>query len=192
MRQSASQTRCLLRLLPTTIGDLIPKDNKHWKLLLLLLHCTEFIFSPPLTVAATQYFSRITEEHHFLFLKLYPYLHLWPKRHSMFHYPRVILKLGPLRQFWGMRLEARHIFLKHVSNVKCNFKNICKTMTFRHQVMQCYNFLSGTILSHNTEVGPGNTTFLLNIDERIQSGLEGIPLLSQLYVPAWITFKGTD
>lgn len=48
MRHSASQMWCLLRLLPTIIGDLIPIDNKHWELLLLLLLCMEFIFSPSL------------------------------------------------------------------------------------------------------------------------------------------------
>ena len=53
MQQSATQMWCLLRLLPTMIGDLIPMDNKHWELLLLLLLCMEFIFSPLLTVAAT-------------------------------------------------------------------------------------------------------------------------------------------
>lgn len=58
--------------------------------------------------------------------------------------------------------------------------------------MQCYNLLCGTMLCHNIEVGPGHTTFLVNINERIQSGLEGIPLFSELYVPAWVTFKGTD
>lgn len=131
MRQSASQTWCLLRLLPKMIGDLIPMDSKHWELLLLLLHCMEFIFSPSLTVAATLYLSKVIEEHHSLFLELYP-LHLRPKHHFMLHYPGVIRKLGPLRQFWAIRFEARHAFLKNSSNVTCNFRNICKTMAFRH------------------------------------------------------------
>lgn len=194
MRQSASQMWCLLRLLPTMIGDLIPMDDKHWELLLLLLSCMELIFSPSLTVAATLYLSKIIEEHHCLFLELYPHLHLRPKHHFMLHYPRVIQKLGPLRQFWAMRFEARHAFFKQVSHVTCNFRNICKTMAFRHQMMQCYNFMCGTVLCHNTEVGPGYTTFLANIEgfKEIQSGLEGSPLFSELYVPAWVTFKGTE
>ena len=65
-------------------------------------------------------------------------------------------------------------------------------MAFRHQMMQCYHFLCGTILSHNTEVGPGQSTLLININDRIQSGLAGVPLFSEVYVPAWVTFKGND
>lgn len=194
MRQSASQMWCLLRLLPTMIGDLIPQGNKHWELLLLLLLCMEFIFSPSLTVSATLYLSKIIEEHHSLFLELYPHLHLRPKHHFMLHYPGVIQKLGPLRQFWAMRFEARHSFFKQVSHVTCNFRNICKTMAYRHQMMQCYNFLCGTVLCHSTDIGPGHSTFLANIEgfQEIQSGLEGIPLFSELYMPAWVTFKGTE
>ena len=101
----------------------------------------------------------------------------------MLHYPRAIQKLGPLVQFWAMRFEAKHNFFKRVSHVTCNFRNICKTMAFRHQIVQCYNLLCGTVLSHNTEVGPGHTTFLANIDgfKDIQSGLAGIPLFRELY-----------
>lgn len=92
------------------IGDLIPEDNKHWELLLLLLECMEFIISPSLTPEATVYLAAIIDEHHSLFLELYPNLHLRPKHHFMVHYPNAILKLGPLVQFWSMRFEAKHGF----------------------------------------------------------------------------------
>lgn len=124
MRQSASQMWCLLRLLPTMIGDLIHEQCKEWKLLLLLLSCMEFVFSPSLTIEATLYLVTIIEEHHSLFLELYPHHHLRPKHHFMLHYPRAIQKLGPLIQFWAMRFEAKHNFFKRVRNVTCNFRNI--------------------------------------------------------------------
>lgn len=193
MRQSAAQMWCLLRLLPTLIGDLIPTENKEWKLLLLLLLCMEFIFSPSLTVAGTLCLSKIIEEHHSLFLELYPHCHLRPKHHFMLHYPRAIQKLGPLIQFWAMRFEAKHGFFKRVSHVTYNLRNVCKTMAFRHQIMQCYNVLCGSVLNHNVEVGPGHTTFLANFEgvKEIQTGLTGILLFSEVFVPAWVNFKGT-
>lgn len=173
MQQSASQMWCLLRLLPTMIGDLIPEQCKEWKLLILLLSCMEFIFSPSLTIEATLYLATIIEEHHSLFLELYPHIHLRPKHHFMLHYPRAIQKLGPLIQFWAMRFEAKHNFFKRVSNVTCNFRNICKTMAFRHQIAQCHNLMCGTVMSHNTEVGRGHSTFLANTEgvKDIQIGL---------------------
>lgn len=67
-------------------------------------------------------------------------------------------------------------------------------MTFRHQIAQCYNLMCGTVMSHNTEVGPGHSIFLANIEgvKDIQTGLTGIPLFSEMYEPAYVTFKGTD
>lgn len=115
MRQSASHMWFLLRLLPTMIGDLVPIDNKHWEHLVLLLSCMELIFSPSLTLAMTLYLSKIIEEHHSLFLELYPQLNLWPKHHFMLRYPAVIQKLGLLRQFWAMRFEAQHAFLNRLA-----------------------------------------------------------------------------
>lgn len=193
MHQSAAQMWCLLRLLPTMIGDLIPVGNKEWQLLLLLLQCMEFIFSPSLTVPATEFLRKIIEEHHCLFLELFPHLHLRPKHHFMLHYPTAIQKLGPLMQFWSMRFEAKHGFFKRISHITCNFRNICKTMAFRHQMMQCYDFLSGTILSHNVEVGPGQSSFLATLKEfkNIQSGLTGFPLFSEVFVPEWVKVNGT-
>lgn len=105
MRQSASQMWCLLRLLPLMIGDLIPLGNKYWNLLLLLLQCMEFIFSPSITPGATIFLAYIIQEHHSLFLELYPHLHLRPKHHFMLHYPRAIMKLGPIVHFWAMHLN---------------------------------------------------------------------------------------
>lgn len=194
MHQSAAQTWCLIRHLPTMIGDLIPEGHKEWELLLVLLHCMEFIFSPSITVAATLYLTKIIEEHHSLFLELFPELHLRPKHHFMLHYPRAIRKLGPLVHFWAMRFEAKHNFFKRVSHVTCNFVNICKTMAYRHQMQLCYSFLSGSVLRHTTEVGPGPSTFLSTIDgfKDIQKDLRDFPVLSEVFVPAWLTFKGTE
>lgn len=194
MHQSAAQTWCLLRLLPCMIGDLIPEENKHWELLLLLLECMEFIFSPSLTPEASTYFAAIIDEHHSLFLELYPNLHLRPKHHLMVHYPNAILQLGPLIQFWSMRFEAKHSFFKRISQVTCNFKNICKTMAFRHQVTLCYSLLSGSVFKTETEVGPGHSTLLAVMDGfgDVQSGLEDIPPFTEMFVPAWIKVNGTQ
>lgn len=194
MHQSAAQTWCLLRLLPCMIGDLIPEENKHWELLLLLLECMELIFSPSLTQEAAVYLAAIIDEHHSLFLELYPNLHLRPKHHFMVHYPNAILKLGPLIQFWSMRFEAKHGFFKRISHVTCNFKNICKTMAFRHQMMQCYSLLSGSVFKSETEVGPGHSTLLAVMDGfgNVQSGIEDFPPFTETFIPAWIRVNGTQ
>ncbi len=124
MRQTAAQMWCLLRLLPLMVGDLIPEGEKHWELILSLLSCMELIFSPALTEEAVIFLQHLIEEHHSLFLELYPDRHLKPKHHFMLHYPGAIRKLGPLVRFWAMRFEAKHGFFKMLSHITCNFRNI--------------------------------------------------------------------
>lgn len=53
--------------------------------------------------------------------------------------------------------------------------------------------MCGSLLSHSTEIGPGHTTFLTNLEgyKEIQSGLIGLPLFTELYIPTRVTFKGT-
>lgn len=193
MRQSAAQTWCLLRLLPLLIGDLIPEDNQQWELLLMLLTCMEFIFSPSITLPGILFLEKSIQEHHSLFLELFPDLHLRPKHHFMLHYPMAIKQLGPLRQYWAMRFEAKHGFFKRISHVTCNFRNIAKTMAFRHQIMQCYHFMSNSVLSHIQEIGPGHSSFLATIEgiTEIQGALD-VPLFSEAYLPAWVKYKGTE
>lgn len=175
------------------MGDLVPESNRFWQLLLLLLSCLELIFSVSLTVGSTIYLKWLIEEHHTMFLELYPQQHLKPKHHFMLHYPRAIRQLGPLMQYWTMRFEAKHNFFKRISHVTCNFKIISKTMAIRHQVMLCYNFFSGNVFDHPIEVGPGHSTILADLERchDIQGGLENVPAHTEMYVPAWVKFKGT-
>lgn len=194
LRQTATQTWCLLRLLPLMIGDLVPEGNQHWELFLSLLSCMELMFSPELTEGAVIFLGYLIQEHHSLYLELYPDRHLKPKHHFMLHYPGAIRKLGPVVHFWSMRFEAKHGFFKRVSHVNCNFRNICKTQAYRHQMMMCYTLLSGQMFSHDFEVGSGCTTLLGTIEdfEKVKSGFEGSAVFTEVYLPSWIKYKGTS
>lgn len=193
MRQTAAQMWCLLRFLPLLIGDLIPHDNKHWELLLLLLSCMEMIFSPSLTPDTTIYLRCLIQDHHTLFQELFPHLHLKPKHHFMVHYPSAFRKIGPLINFWSMRYEAKHSFFKRLSHVTCNFKNVTKTMTYRHQMMLCFQLLTGRLFKKETEIGPGQNSVLQSVEnvQDVTGGLEDFPLSSNVYVPAWVKVNGT-
>ena len=193
-RQTATQTWCLLRLLPLMIGDLVPEGNKHWELLLSLLSCMELIFSPELTQGAIISLKNLIHDHHCLYLELYPDRHLKPKHHFMVHYASTIRTLGPVVHFWSMRFEAKHSFFKQVSHVNCNFRNICKTQAYRHQIMMCYTLLSGQLFNHNFEVGPGHTDLLGTIDdfEKVKCGFDGIATFTEVYLASWIKYKGTS
>lgn len=107
---NAIQSWCLLRNTPLLFGDLIETDDKHWHLLLLLLHIN-IVFSPVLSEGMTIYLKHLIIDHR-LFKQLFPEKNLLPKHHFMIHYPRSIRYIGPILHTWCMRYEAKHNFFK--------------------------------------------------------------------------------
>ena len=110
---------CLLRNIPLIFANVVPENDNHWNLLLLLLDIMYIVFSPNISEGMTVYLRSLIAEHHTLFKQIYPTHNLIPKHHLMIHYPSVIRKIGPLLHVWTMRYEAKHIFFK--SSIK-NFK----------------------------------------------------------------------
>lgn len=109
---NAIQCWCLLRNVPLIFGDIVPQDDEHWQLLLLLLQIVNIIFSPVLTEGLTVYLKHLIAEHHRLFKCLFPNKNLLPKHHLMTHYPRCIRHIGPIVHMWSMRYESKHNFFK--------------------------------------------------------------------------------
>ncbi|XP_067645288.1 uncharacterized protein [Eurosta solidaginis] len=46
LKMSASEVACFIHFLPLMIGDLIPRDNEHWKFFLILTQIIEYILKP--------------------------------------------------------------------------------------------------------------------------------------------------
>lgn len=60
------------------------------------------------------------------------------KHHYLRHYPGPILKFGPLIRLWTMRFESKHSYFKRCAKHLNNFKNLCRTLSERHQLFQAY------------------------------------------------------
>lgn len=90
----ASESWALARFLPILIGDLVPEDNEHWKLFLLLLEIVDFVMAPKCTRAIACYLRQLIQEHHTRFVELYPDRPITPKLHYMIHIPEWILQYG--------------------------------------------------------------------------------------------------
>ncbi len=55
-----------------------------------------------------------------------------------------------------MRFEAKHRYFKQLSYVIGNFKNICHSLSLRHQLHQCYlNLNRQNLPGEDLETGPG-------------------------------------
>uniref|UniRef100_A0A224YW03 Enspm-3 dr n=1 Tax=Rhipicephalus zambeziensis TaxID=60191 RepID=A0A224YW03_9ACAR len=134
---TASQKWCLFRFLSLMLGDDVPELNEHWEVYLLLRRIVDLIFADNLP---RDHLACLQDDiRYFLssFVSLYPG-HIIPKLHFLVHYPRLINELGPLKQYWCMRYEAKHQYVKAIAVRNQNFKNICKTIAERHQLLQSY------------------------------------------------------
>ena len=49
LKQTASQSLCLVRLLPLYIEKYLPEDDKHWSVFCSYLSCLDFILAPKLS-----------------------------------------------------------------------------------------------------------------------------------------------
>lgn len=135
--QKAAQMWCLVRMLPFLIGDRIPQNNNHYSLLLLLLQCMDIIYAPLVSISQTVYLKYLISEHHALFKMLFPESRMINKHHHMVHYPTCMRMSGPMVTMQCLKYELKHGFSKRVASVNCNFKNICKSVACKHQVLQC-------------------------------------------------------
>jgi hypothetical protein len=55
---------CFIWYLPLMIGDKVPEGHQHFKLLLFLLECMDFILSPEVTIEETFFQKHLIKNHH--------------------------------------------------------------------------------------------------------------------------------
>ncbi|XP_064473436.1 uncharacterized protein LOC135388062 [Ornithodoros turicata] len=138
MRGSASQKWCLFRLMPLILGPIVPEGNDKWELFLTFRELADIILAEKMPSECPQYLEDKIEEFFMMFLPKYPNARVHPKLHYMVHYPRITSELGPLRQYWCFRFEAKHQFFKsHAARVH-NYRNIPYTLAKKHQLLQSY------------------------------------------------------
>ena len=68
---NASQTTCLI------FANVVPENDNHWNLLLLLFDIVNIVFSPNISEGMTVYLRSLIAEHHTLFKQIYPTLIDW-------------------------------------------------------------------------------------------------------------------
>ena len=60
------------RFLPTMVGEFVPESDNHWEGFLILLHTTDYLLSPKITPDEVSHLKFLVEEHHSMFVELYP------------------------------------------------------------------------------------------------------------------------
>ncbi|KAE9530467.1 hypothetical protein AGLY_010929 [Aphis glycines] len=92
--------------------------------------------------------TTLIKEHHQLYLQLFN-TNLKPKHHHLLHYPYVMKKVGPVSHLWSMRFESKHRESKLTAHSITSRKNICCTLSIKHQLKLAYCLLSKSIIDFN-------------------------------------------
>ena len=192
IRQTASQMWLLARIFPLLVGDLIPRDNPHWDCFLKLLEICDVCTAPVLSADTAAYLELLVEEHHSQFVLLYPGNSVIPKLHFLIHFARQIVKFGPLVHTWTMRYEAKLRIMKRAARVS-NFKNVCQTVTKRHQHLLCYYIHSKKLLEEPVKTGPCTQHSISFHPESVQLRLTNQYQLTEesvLFSSSYVTYHG--
>lgn len=113
-----------------------PTDNV-WQLTLQLKDIVQLICAQKNPLPEVVYLDVLIQEYLACRFSLFPGHRLKPKHH-LWHYPALILKCGPLIRLWTMRFDSKHSYFKRCARNLKNFKNLCFTLSERHQMYQAY------------------------------------------------------
>lgn len=153
LKGTASQKWCLFRLLPLILASTIPEGNVHWDLYLKYREIVDIVLPTQMPSEILPYLEDRIQNFLQTYQELYPSASVTAKLHYLIHYPLIISECGPLRQFWCMRFEAKHQYFKSMASKVKNFRNICKTLSLRHQLLESYQQHTHILYKHVSAVG---------------------------------------
>ena len=136
IKQTASAMLTLCQTLPVILGPKVPQDDEHWVQYLHLMQIVHLCTSPYCTSETAAMLEVLIAQYLRNFKVLYPKQSFIPKMHFMVHFPRQMLRYGPIRHHWCMRFEGKNGFFTQYRYK--NFKNLPLSLAKRHQLHMCY------------------------------------------------------
>ena len=109
VKQKAVQAWCFLRLLPLMVGDRV------WAVLLLLEDVLQVCTSYQVDIPLSEFLADLIETFLDSYFREFPDVSMKPKFHYIVHYPKLMLKFGPLIHCWTLRFEGKHLYFKELS-----------------------------------------------------------------------------
>lgn len=138
VKQKAVQCWCFLRLLPLMVGSKVPKDNRVWAVLLSLQDVVQVSTAHQVDSALCNFLADLIETFLINYTTEFPDNSMKPKFHYIIHYPKLLMKFGPLVHCWTLRFEGKHLYFKELSHHTKNRRNLCKTLAMRHEYYQAW------------------------------------------------------
>lgn len=188
LRMSASETRTFTHFLPLIIGDKIPRNDKVWKLIILLIKIIHICLYSSFTENDITLLVETIASHHQLYVKLFGPLK--PKHHFLVHYGTAIRTCGPLKKIWCLRFEAKHKELKKYMSVNFSRKNSSFSLAMK------VSFQFSNFILQNKATLPLETYTVDNKENdcgNLHSFLESLKLNKESFISAnTVTYKGTS
>ena len=132
LKQTASETYTLIRLLPLMIGKHV-NNKKEWALYLDFVEIVLFLCAPTLSEDDLVYLQSAIECWLVEMKDVFAMFRVTCKYHYLLHYCSQIRMHGPPRYYWTICFERKHRFFKKASVGTCNSRNLCKTLAVKHQ-----------------------------------------------------------
>jgi len=194
LKMSAIEVLCFSRHLGVLIGDLVPINSEFWQLYILLRQIIQIVTLKSIQPEHNLLLKTLITEHHELYLKLFS-TNLKPKYHHLLHYPLIMSKVGPVSHLWSMRYESKHRESKLTAHSITSRKNICYTLSVKHQLRLAHRLLSkSNTLSLSLESSNVGKVIDMSINEieKIQNNLlNQITNLNSVSFVSWVQVKGT-
>lgn len=135
---TASQSFCFVRHFGVLVGDLIPNDDKSWRLYLALMRVIDIALEKTVPKSTSIYFNVLVKELMGLYKKLGNTIK--PKFHFLLHYAIVFKMCGPVAHLSCMRFEGKHRQLKQSAVTNMSRVNLQYSVGVKHQLKLCSRF----------------------------------------------------
>lgn len=96
----------------------------------------DIVCAPTINSSFLPHLQSLTQEYLYLRTSCFPKIQLRSKHHYLLHFAYLIAQFGALIKVWTLRFEAKHSFFKNLVRSIKNFKNLCRTLSVKHELYQ--------------------------------------------------------
>lgn len=171
------------------IGDCIPFGNTVWEMFLVLLQIIEIVTSEVVNPDLMELLKTLIAEHHIMYISFFG--NLKPKHHLLLHYPRLLGRIGPLKNVSSIRFEGKHRQMKAAANAVSSRRNILYTMALKNQLIMCHRLLAKNGFSSTTEIGSEDINFLQSKEYTVFAAFLNFNVpTNEYFATMWIKING--
>lgn len=140
LKMSAREMLTFVQYFPLMVGDLIPLNDPVWCFILNLIEIIDILLRFKFNYSAIELLAQKIEVLNTDYIKLFNDS-LKPKFHNLVHYPAVIRQIGPLRNLWCFKFEAKHRDFKIYCRCVTTRKIICLTLGRKYELRFAYQIM---------------------------------------------------